>query len=96
MLFAGIGRLLFGKLSDVSWIRRDGNRIYLQQVSFFFMGCCTMLMSTAAYVDHHNYEILLLLCSIMGLFDGCFVTLIGPIAFDLCGPQGAGQAIGEN
>ena len=30
----------------------------------------------------------------MGLFDGCFVTLIGPIAFDLCGPVGASQAIG--
>ena len=52
----------------------------------------------------------------MGLFDGCFVTLLGevyhksseaedekeknesfpgPIAFDLCGPRGAGQAIGS-
>ena len=31
----------------------------------------------------------------MGLFDGCFVTLLGPIAFDLCGPAGAGQAIGS-
>ena len=54
----------------------------------------------------------------MGLFDGCFVTLLGstleiviigyfklehenqrnnlsgPIAFDLCGPRGASQAIG--
>jgi len=30
----------------------------------------------------------------MGLFDGCFISLIGPIAFDLCGPQGAAQGIG--
>ena len=36
----------------------------------------------------------MLICAVMGLFDGCFVTLIGPIAFDLCGPQGASQAIG--
>ena len=31
----------------------------------------------------------------MGFFDGCFVTLLGPIAFDLCGAAGAGQAIGS-
>ena len=31
----------------------------------------------------------------MGLFDGCFVTLLGPIAFDLCGSKGASQAIGS-
>jgi hypothetical protein len=31
----------------------------------------------------------------MGLFDGCFVTMMGPIAFDICGPTGAGQAIGQ-
>ena len=30
----------------------------------------------------------------MGLFDGCFVALVGPIAFDLCGPKSAAQAIG--
>ena len=55
---------------------------------------CTMLMTTALYAEGHQYEVLMLLCAIMGLFDGCFVTLIGPIAFDLCGPLGAGQAIG--
>ena len=53
-----------------------------------------MLMTTAPYAEGHQYEVLMLLCAIMGLFDGCFVTLIGPIAFDLCGPLGAGQAIG--
>ena len=30
----------------------------------------------------------------MGIFDGCFITMLGPIAFDICGPRGAGQAIG--
>lgn len=30
----------------------------------------------------------------MGLFDGCFISLIGPIAYDLCGPEGAAQGIG--
>ena len=32
LLFAGIGRLLFGKLSDIPFISRNGNRIVLQQV----------------------------------------------------------------
>lgn len=30
----------------------------------------------------------------MGLFDGCFISLLGPIAYDICGPRGATQAIG--
>lgn len=30
----------------------------------------------------------------MGLFDGCFISLLGPIAFDICGASGAAQAIG--
>ena len=31
---------------------------------------------------------------VMGFFDGGFIALLGPIAFELCGPQGASQAIG--
>ena len=30
----------------------------------------------------------------MGLFDGCFISLLGPIAYDIVGPAGASQAIG--
>lgn len=30
----------------------------------------------------------------MGLFDGCFISLLGPIAFDIVGTTGASQAIG--
>lgn len=30
----------------------------------------------------------------MGLFDGCFISLLGPIAFEICGQKGATQAIG--
>ena len=59
------------------------------------MGVCTMLMVTAQDAGEHKYEVLLLICAVMGLFDGCFVTLIGPIAFDLCGARGASQAIGS-
>ena len=37
----------------------------------------------------------MIFCLIMGFFDGCFITMLGPIAFDLCGPAGASQAIGQ-
>ena len=37
---------------------------------------------------------MLTFCFILGIFDGCFITMLGPIAFDLCGGDGAGQAIG--
>jgi MCP family monocarboxylic acid transporter-like MFS transporter 10 len=30
----------------------------------------------------------------MGICDGCFVCLLGPIAFDLLGPHGAAQGMG--
>ena len=54
-----------------------------------------MLLTTASQAGDYKYEVLLPLCAVMGLFDGCFVTLVGPIAFDLCGPSGANQAIGS-
>ena len=31
---------------------------------------------------------------IMGLFDGCFISLLGPIAIDIVGSEGASQALG--
>ncbi|KAG8269074.1 hypothetical protein J6590_008322 [Homalodisca vitripennis] len=41
-----------------------------------------------------SFHLLQLIALAMGLFDGCFISLLGPIAFDLCGQEGAGQAIG--
>lgn len=41
-----------------------------------------------------SFVILLLISLAMGLFDGCFISLLGPIAFDICGREGATQAIG--
>lgn len=41
-----------------------------------------------------SFTILLLISLSMGLFDGCFISLLGPIAFDICGREGATQAIG--
>ena len=91
---SGMGRLFFGKLSDLTFFTKNGNRIYLQQLAFLFLGVCTMLLTTASQAGDHKFEVLLCICCIMGLFDGCFITLHGPIAFDLCGTKGASQAIG--
>lgn len=41
-----------------------------------------------------NYYALIVFCLIIGLFDGCFVSLMGPVAFKICGQEGGPQAIG--
>ncbi|KAK0162174.1 hypothetical protein PV327_008532 [Microctonus hyperodae] len=83
---SGIGRLVFGYIADLPRI----NRILLQQISFVSIGILTMLLPlTPPY-----YAWLLVITLFMGLFDGCFISLLGPIAFDICGKNGATQAIG--
>lgn len=82
---SGIGRLVCGYLADVPGI----NRIYLQQFSFVAIGLLTMVIPLT-----DSYYLLLAICTTMGLFDGCFISLLGPVAFEICGPHGATQAIG--
>ncbi|GAB6030885.1 hypothetical protein CHUAL_007717 [Chamberlinius hualienensis] len=80
-----VGRIVFGFVADVPGV----SRILLQQISFISIGILTMLIAAA-----NAYWILIVICLGMGVFDGCFITLLGPIAFDFVGPQGASQAIG--
>lgn len=80
-----VGRLVFGLVADKPKV----NRILLQQISFFCIGTFTMLLTAA---NHMAFFIVIVL--VMGLFDGCFISLLGPIAFDIVGPAGASQAIG--
>ena len=88
---SGIGRLVFGKIADIKGV----NRILLQQISFISIGICTMLLTTAPfYPQAMAFPMMIVFALIMGLFDGCFISLLGPIAFDLVGPAGASQAIG--
>jgi MFS family permease len=42
----------------------------------------------------NSFEVLIIISLFMGLFDGCFISLLGPIAFEICGQKGATQAIG--
>ncbi|KAG5864364.1 hypothetical protein JTB14_025567 [Gonioctena quinquepunctata] len=83
---SGLGRLIFGYMADLPNV----NRIYLQQLSFFSIGVLTMLLPFSA----GKYGWLVVITLGMGFFDGCFISLLGPIAFDICGSEGATQAIG--
>lgn len=40
------------------------------------------------------FEALVVVCVFLGLCDGCFLTMMAPIAFELVGPMQASQAIG--
>lgn len=82
---SGIGRLIFGYIADLPKV----NRILLQQISFISIGIFTMLLPVTK-----SFLVLLAISLGMGLFDGCFISLLGPIVFDICGRSGATQAIG--
>ncbi|XP_035226613.1 monocarboxylate transporter 10-like isoform X2 [Stegodyphus dumicola] len=84
-LTSGVGRIIFGKLADFPAV----NRIMLQQVAFLSIGILTMVLVVA-----RHFVILVIVCLFLGLFDGCFISLLGPIAFDVVGQKGASQAIG--
>ncbi|KAK5650318.1 hypothetical protein RI129_001347 [Pyrocoelia pectoralis] len=80
-----VGRLIFGYIADLPNV----NRIYLQQLALFMMGVMTMLMPAC-----NSFWLLLATTLCLGLFDGCFISMLGPVAFTLCGQDGATQAIG--
>ncbi|XP_055853942.1 monocarboxylate transporter 10 isoform X2 [Episyrphus balteatus] len=82
---SGLGRLMFGAIADLPGV----NRIYLQQLSLVCIGVVTLMLPMTS-----SYILLIVFTLVMGLFDGCFISLLGPIAYEICGPQGATQAIG--
>jgi len=82
---SGVGRLIFGQIGDIPRV----NRVMLQQAAFLAIGIFTMLLTLA-----DSFVWLIAICLFMGAFDGCFVALVGPIAFDLVGQKSASQAIG--
>ncbi|XP_002738534.1 monocarboxylate transporter 10-like [Saccoglossus kowalevskii] len=81
-----IGRLIFGKVADIPNV----SRIALQQVSFLVIGVMCTLIPLAS----SHYAAIIVAVLVMGIFDGCFVSLMGPIAFDIVGAENASQAIG--
>ncbi|XP_059473719.1 monocarboxylate transporter 10-like [Neocloeon triangulifer] len=80
----GVGRIVYGQVSNLI----DANRLLLQQVSLVIVGGCCLALSA---ISEWYWAIALSL--LMGLFDGCFISQIAPIAVELCGVQSAHQAV---
>ncbi|KAJ8281787.1 hypothetical protein COCON_G00043060 [Conger conger] len=83
---SGVGRLLFGKVGDLI---PGVNKIYMQVASFSVLGLVSMMIPQCRV-----FESLVVVCLFLGLCDGCFITIMAPIAFELVGPMRASQAIG--
>ncbi|CAH2084815.1 unnamed protein product [Euphydryas editha] len=82
---SGVGRLVFGILADKKWV----NRIVLQQISFYVIGTLTIILPFVK-----SFPLLVVVSLGMGIFDGAFIALIGPIAIQFCGSAYAAQSIG--
>ncbi|KAM9383498.1 monocarboxylate transporter 10 [Phaethornis superciliosus] len=83
---SGVGRLIFGRVADYI---PGAKKVYLQVASFFFIGLMSMMIPLC-----HVFGALIVVCLFMGLFDGCFICIMAPIAFELIGAQDVSQAIG--
>ena len=57
-------------------------------------GISTVGAESTAGADCHAFNLMVFLSLVIGFFDGCFITMFGPIAFEICGPVGAAQGIG--
>lgn len=83
---SGAGRLVFGKIGDSI---PGPKKIYLQVAAFWVMGFMSIMIPLCKI-----FEGLIVVCIFLGLCDGCFITIMAPIAFELVEPQEASQAIG--
>ncbi|XP_070567930.1 monocarboxylate transporter 10-like [Ptychodera flava] len=85
-----IGRYLFGHISDYPRVKKIVNRVELQQLSMIAIGLFSMLVPTLVL----HFSALAVAILVMGLFDGCYVCMIGPVAVDIVGAKNASQAVG--
>uniref|UniRef100_A0A3B5KQN1 Uncharacterized protein n=1 Tax=Xiphophorus couchianus TaxID=32473 RepID=A0A3B5KQN1_9TELE len=83
---SGVGRLAFGKIGDLIPVIIN---FLFQVASFMALGLMSMMIPQCAV-----FEALVVVCVFLGLCDGCFLTMMAPIAFELVGPMQASQAIG--
>ncbi|RUS74853.1 hypothetical protein EGW08_017377 [Elysia chlorotica] len=82
---SGLARIVMGKVADFKWV----NRVRMQQLAFLLLGVCTLCLPWSP-----TFGGLIALCLVMGICDGAFICLLGPIAFDIVGEMGASQALG--
>ncbi|KAK2856633.1 hypothetical protein Q5P01_005368 [Channa striata] len=83
---SGVGRLIFGRVADYV---HGVNKVYLQVTSFLVIGVMSMMIPLCQIFGG-----LIAVCLLMGLFDGCFICIMAPIAFELVGAKDVSQAIG--
>ncbi|XP_029966242.1 monocarboxylate transporter 10 isoform X2 [Salarias fasciatus] len=83
---SGIGRLIFGRVADYV---PGVYKVYLQVSSFLVIGVMSMMIPLCDIFGR-----LIAVCLLMGLFDGCFISIMAPIAFELVGANDVSQAIG--
>lgn len=83
---SGFGRLIFGQAADYV---NGVNKVYLQVTSFLVIGLMSMMIPLC-----NIFGGLIAVCLLMGLFDGCFICIMAPIAFELVGANDVSQAIG--
>ncbi|KAF6114516.1 hypothetical protein HJG60_010499 [Phyllostomus discolor] len=83
---SGVGRLFFGRIADYV---PGAKKVYLQVLSFLFIGLMSMMIPLC-----NIFGALIAVCLIMGIFDGCFISIMAPIAFELVGARDVSQAIG--
>ena len=82
---SGFGRLIFGNIADSPNV----NAVFLQQIAFVSIGVLTLFLIIA-----HDAFAILVICAGLGLFDGCFISVLGPIAYSTVGQAGASKAVG--
>uniref|UniRef100_A0AAY5EH38 Major facilitator superfamily (MFS) profile domain-containing protein n=1 Tax=Electrophorus electricus TaxID=8005 RepID=A0AAY5EH38_ELEEL len=83
---SGIGRLIFGHMADYV---PGVYKVFLQVASFLVIGLMSIMIPVCKIFGG-----LVAVCLLMGLFDGCFICIMAPIAFQLVGSQNVSQAIG--
>ncbi|KAF7650537.1 hypothetical protein LDENG_00123850 [Lucifuga dentata] len=83
---SGVGRLIFGRVADYV---PGVNKVYLQVASFLVIGLMSIMIPLC-----NIFGGLIAVCLLMGLFDGCFICIMAPIAFELVGANDVSQAIG--
>ncbi|XP_078068469.1 monocarboxylate transporter 10 [Mustelus asterias] len=83
---SGVGRLLFGRVADYL---SGTYKVFLQVASFFVIGLMSMMIPLC-----QGFGGLITVCLFMGLFDGCFISIMAPVAFELVGSENVSQAIG--
>ncbi|EDO39975.1 predicted protein, partial [Nematostella vectensis] len=79
------GRLFFGKVCDHPKV----NRLYIFQMAFLIIGIAhTLSTLTTSYVGFVLYMI------VFGIFDGCFVVLLGVLCADIVGLDKVAEGMG--